>query len=159
MIAIALGLLGTACVQIDGGAVELAWGLRDFGGDQNDCASSGVSQVRVCWVGVGEADAGVGPTDCVTVAVDGGIRAQYRDFECIASRGVTRFEVDPGPTAIFIRPLCGDGAVATGPYQVPPPIVRTVEQGKVVTLNQLQIVATKQDACGPDADLLCTCSP
>jgi hypothetical protein len=152
-----IGLLASlSCVEIEGGAIELAWALRDFAGDENSCQKAGVGEIRVCWRAVDDA----GSTDCVTVREDGGVRGQYRDFACTANRGITRFEVPPGPTSIFVKPLCAvDGLASPGPYQVPPPIVRTVEQGRVVTLDQLLVVATRTGECGGDTGLDCTCPP
>ncbi len=149
MIALTFVLVGSfSCVEIDGGAVELAWTLRDFQGDNNTCGKSEVDKVRVCWRSLG--DAGTAPSECVIIRTDGGLAGQLRDFDCSASRGVTRFEVPAGRTSLFIEPLCAGGNPARGPYQVPPPIVRTVEDGKVVTINQLLIVASNAE-CHTDA--------
>ena len=150
--------------------MELAWTLRDFQGQANSCGEAEVDKVRVCWRSLG--DGGAVPNECVIVRTDAGLVGQLRDFDCNASRGVTRFEVPAGRTSLFIEPLCAGGNPARGPYQVPPPIVRTVEGGKVVTINQLLIVASNGECATVDggvendagvdqvdAGYRCTCSP
>jgi len=84
---------------------------------------------------------------------DGGIDRLYRAFDCEQNRGVTRFEVPPGPNALFVSPLCAGGQEPTGPLSVPAPIVRTVVRGEVVTLDQILIVASNEDCTGDQ----CTC--
>jgi len=145
--AIAAGLLlaGAACVEVDGGAIELSWRLRNFEGSELSCTSANIGQVRVCWVPLGDAGSDV-EAECTTLRVDGGFVEWFRDFECGLKRGVTRFEVPSGPNAIFVRPICTDGTAPVGDYQVPPPIVRNVERGGVVTLNQLLLVI--ENDCG-----------
>lgn len=143
----------TACVQVDGGAVELSWSLRDFEGAKNDCAQSGITEIRVCWLPL--ADGGTsGPPECAIQRTDGGLRQLFRSFDCVEKRGVTRFEVPPGPNAFFVQPICSGGDEPTGPYQVPSPIVRTVESGQVVTLDQVLIIAANERCSGPE----CTCA-
>ncbi len=150
VIAIAFGALAAlfgnlACVEINGGAVELSWTLRDFDGDTTNCGEQRIGSIRVCWQGLA-GDAGLpGDVGCVAVSTEAGFREQYREFDCLASRGVTRFEIPAGRTALFVEPVCNGGTPPQGPYQVPPPIVRVVEEGQVVTLNQLLIVVTDKD--------------
>jgi len=140
------------CVEIDGGAVELSWTLRDFDGNRTDCGPSNIESVRVCWQGLG--DAGLpAQSDCVAVATDAGFLEQFREFDCTASRGVTRFEIRPGRTALFVEPVCQGGVEPQGPFQVPPPIVREVKDGQVVTLNQLLIVVS--NTASADQDRTC----
>jgi hypothetical protein len=158
VIAVALGVLwmlagSVACVEIDGGAVELAWLLRDFEGEPNDCQSARIAEIRVCWQPLGGDASLPEQNECVALATDGGRVEQFREFDCGARRGVTRFEIPGGSTSFFVEPLCQDGALPPGPYQVPPPIVRTVTNGSVVTLNQLLIVASNEQC----AEENCTC--
>lgn len=138
----ALWLCGS-CVQIDGGAIELSWAVRDFDGNSRSCGETGISAVSLCWQ----------PSD--------GLSDQFvcqatasSTFPCDRERGSTAFEVPPGPTALWIQVGCGEMGEAADPdtYEVPAPIVRTVRDGEVVTLNSLLIIATP--ACGTEA---CTC--
>lgn len=151
MIAVAMLAL-PACVQVDGGAVELSWSLRDFEGARNDCAQAGIAEIRVCWAPLADGGA-TGPPECTIQRTDAGLREFFRSFDCAEKRGVTRFEVPPGPNAFFVQPICVGGGEPTGPYQVPSPIVRTVATGEVVTLNQVLIIAANE-RCSGDA---CTC--
>jgi hypothetical protein len=145
-------LVSTACVQVEGGAVELSWCLRDFQGAKNDCAQSRIEQIRVCWVPV--TDGGAGPPVCTIQRTDAGLRELFDLFECSDKRGVTRFQVPTGANAFFVQPICIGGGEPTGPFQVPSPIVRTVESGQVVTLNQVLIIAANENCQGAD----CTCA-
>lgn len=151
-IAAFLGVIGCpACIQIEGGAVELSWSLRDFDGDSvGSCSDAGLTGVEVCWAPVGDA----------SVTPPGGPcrPGQRRIFDCGEANGVSRFEIPPGPTAFWIAPICSDGQAAdVGTYQVPPPIVRTVEDGKIVTLDSLLIVVGRQDRGQCDTGG-CTCA-
>lgn len=147
---IAIACAAAGCVEIEGGAVELSWTLRDFDGGPNECEPARIDRIRLCWTPLMDGGPGTDP-ECQAVVTDGGVEQRFRSFECDQYRGVTRFEVPPGPTALFVAPLCLGGAEPTGRLQVPPPIVRTVIEGEVVTLNQLLILAGK---C-PGADCSC----
>ena len=147
---IAIACAAAGCVEIDGGAVELAWTLRDFEDDSIDCDEARIDKIRICWAPLTDGGTTTDPS-CRAVVTDAGVERLYRAFECDQYRGVTRFEVPPGPTALFVAPLCAGGQEPTGPFQVPPPIVRTVVEGEVVTLNQILIIA--EDCAGTD----CTC--
>lgn len=142
------------CVEVKGGAVELSWDLRDQDGEPVDCAPARVETMRVCWVPV-PPDAGSVITECTVVRTEAGFAELSREFDCEVSRGVTKFELSSGANAIFVRPVC-DGEEFPDPstYQVPPPIVREVRKGEVVTLNQILVVVDV--ACDDGA---CTCPP
>lgn len=153
-VAIALSTIGTiGCVEVKGGAVELSWTLRDFEGEANNCRDARIGQVRVCWREVADAGDTPGGNQCVIIRNDAGFTELFRTFDCEQNRGVTTFEVPPGRQALFVVPLCDDGSLPSGPFQVPAPIVRTVEEGRVVTLNQLLIIASDVDCQGEE----CTC--
>lgn len=123
----------TSCVQIDGGAVELSWAVFNFTGDGQSCIDAGISDVNLCW----QAADGLSSE---FVCVDG---AQH-SFECATEQGSTAFEVPPGPTSLWIEITCAANQqrAIEGTYQVPAPIVRTVRDGEIVSLNSLLIVAT-----------------
>lgn len=81
-----------------------------------------------------------------------------RRFACGDDRGVTQFEVEPGPTAIWIEPICESGELAEeGTYEVPAPVVREIRDGEVAALQALLVVATDGDRNCPPAG--CTCTP
>jgi hypothetical protein len=141
-LAIALGSAG--CVAIDGGAAELSWSLRSFEGKSQSCAEAGVEGIRLCWESLDDSSS----TGCRP--------GQFRTFPCTDEAGVTGFEIPVGRTKFFAEPVCAGGAPAgAGTFQAPPPIVRTVRDGEVVTLDSLLIVVTDQDNCSGDS---CTCS-
>ena len=139
----------SGCIEIDGGAVELSWSLRDFDGDAvESCADARVEEVEVCW------QPALGSTPSVDIGCRPGQRAV---FPCSEENGVSGFEIAPGPTAFWAHPICRDGEqAAEDTYQVPPPIVRTVEEGRIVTLNSLLIVVAPTSGDCPEAG--CTCS-
>jgi hypothetical protein len=137
-------------VAVDGGAAEFSWSLRSFDGRSiESCSDAGIDRVRLCWDSL-DAEGG-GSGQCRPPGL--------RTFDCRERRGITGFEIPPGRTSLFILPICPDGAPARdGTYDVPPPIVRTVTEGQVVTLSSLLIVAGDQsrpDGCPPAG---CTCA-
>lgn len=147
-IAALLVVIGSSgCIEIEGGAVELSWSLRSFDGQPVDsCDDARLDRVRICWQAVEEGE-----------TLDAACRpGQFDDFPCGEENGASGFEIAPGRTAFWIEPLCEDGGAATaGTYEVPPPIVRTVEEGRIVTLNSLLIVVTPEGSpCPPSG---CTC--
>jgi hypothetical protein len=137
-----------ACVDINGGAVELSWALRDFDGKDRDCAAARLERVAVCWQVVEDGTSAVG------AACDA---ERSSLFFCDDENGVSGFEITPGSNAFWIEPRCDDGEPPDlGTYEVPPPIVRTVEDGRIVTLNSLLIVVATTDGACPAAG--CTCA-
>lgn len=149
-IAALIGFIGCpACIDINGGAAELSWSLRAYDGDSvGSCDDARLKQVELCWQPLGDASTPAG-TSCPV--------GRRKTFSCDEASGSTGFVLDPGPTAFWVAPLCRDGMPAdTDTYEVPPPIVRTVEDGKIVTLNSLLIVVG--DADGSCAPAGCTCA-
>jgi len=145
---IAVGSSGTGCIDINGGAAEVSWSLRSFEGEAVEtCGEVEIRDVRLCWEPL---------TDGGTTAGEDCRREARRSFPCDESSGVTGFQLDPGLTAFWIEPLCTDGQPADPvTYQVPPPIVRMVEDGKIVSLNSLLLVVSPdRDGCGANG---CTC--
>jgi hypothetical protein len=141
-----------ACVDINGGAVELSWALRDFEGkDVGDCMGARLDEVAVCWQLVEDGSSSVG-------AMCDADRSAA--FACAEENGVSRFEIVPGSNAFWIEPRCTDGDPPDlGTYEVPPPIVRTVEDGRIVTLNSLLIVVAPAGVSGsPCPEAGCTCA-
>lgn len=153
-ITVCIGLLTSttpACVEVNGGAAELSWSLRTFEGVQNDCALSGIDMVRLCWRSMdGELDAGTSvPLACIP--------EQSMDFSCESNRGVTDFAIASGWQIFWVVPVCTDGNVpAENTYEVPPPLVRKVEPGSVVTLKSQLIVAYETQSGAACSDT-CPC--
>lgn len=143
VLVIALGAALGGCVEVSGGAVELSWALRSFSGENiSTCAEAGIEEVQVCWDLL---DGGSEPQELACPPADiqtsGAVVPGGRIFDCNVKRGVSGFEVPPGRVLFWLRPLCADGQPPTeDAYLVPPPVVRTVESGQVVTLNALLVV-------------------
>jgi hypothetical protein len=127
-----------------GGAVELSWALRDRSKGFVACDSpanpndSNVTHIRLDWK-VGElTGSSRWPCD------NNGER-----------RGVTLFEVPVGTASLAISPECSDGPADPASYAAPPPIIRQVELGGIVTLGavviQIELAPTDSQAriCPP----------
>lgn len=126
-----------ACIEVNGGAAELSWTLRDFEGKPIDtpaCTRTNIREVRLNWKAV--TDDAAGPLE-----PDGSDR-----FTCSDNRGVTEFIIPAGRQMLWIEPICQDAITATS-YEVPPPIVRTVVQGTVITLDALLLVVDEDCTC------------
>ncbi|MSP15650.1 MAG: hypothetical protein EXR73_03370 [Myxococcales bacterium] len=130
-----LAVLGatSACVDVQGGAVELAWSLRRSDGVssvQTDCASEHLAEVRLR----GESD-------------DGASRFA-ESWACDRSYGTTLFAIAEGRYSLSIEALC-PVTIEPARVVVPDPIVRDVVEGEVVNLNSLLIlvVAGAENAC------------
>ena len=125
-----------ACVEVNGGAVELSWSVRTFDGERvedscdDDKHDVHLEGIRLAWKAVssGGGETGMEP--------DG-----WAEFPCADRRGITDFTVPGGEHLLWIVPVCSDDAPSTGNYQVPPPIVRTIREGTVTTLDALLVVA------------------
>lgn len=148
VIIVALGLAVTGCVEVEGGAVEFSWTLRNFEGNPiaddpaESCGLVRIDRIRLIWES---------PPD------NGELVLGNDDFDCEANRGVTGFVVPAGSQLLRIIPICeGDMLPQVHTYEVPPPILRDVQSGEVVTLNSLLVVA---EACGVQgANSDCTCA-
>ncbi|WP_428264404.1 hypothetical protein [Haliangium sp.] len=136
--------LWVGCVEVDGGAVELSWTLRDFSGDpirEEDCGgdircvceATRIGWIRLHWQIEGE---GTGER-----AADG-----FWDFVCEDNRGATNFSVPPGRQLLWIAPICSDGSLPDSGYEAPPPILRVVDLGAVATLDAL-LIAVDECTC------------
>ena len=115
-----LGCLA-ACVDINGGAVELRWEIRKTDGRKSDCSETQVSQVRLCATPVGSTGSAV-----------------CDEWTCSDYQGSTGFDIAPGRYALAITPVCSDGSKPSA--SVPEPVVRDISNGNVAELNTLLIV-------------------
>jgi len=114
-----------ACVDINGGAVELSWSLRQQDGSGITCAEAQVARIQLCYTPEG----GGGVADC------------SNEWPCTDVRGTTDFDVPPGRYALSIVPVCAQPGQTISAV-VPPPIVRDVTLGDVVQMNALLVVGT-----------------
>lgn len=139
------------CTETTGGAVELSWALRstqDVG--ITDCAGGRIREIQLGW-----------QTPDITAS---------KGFPCDANHGTTAFELPPGPVTLTVVPTC---EFTTGPrcltsptpcdcvskvadsatFESPPPLVRRVAVGEIVTLDAVVMVIDAERIC--QLDLLC----
>lgn len=127
----------TSCTDVTGGAVELSWLLRPSDGNENACSeqscceTSRVAQMRLLW--------------------DVGGTTGSAEWACADNRAVTGFVLPPGEAALWVEPQCAGGPAAAATYEAPAPVVRTLVDGEVVSLNavvvQVQIASCESQAC------------
>jgi hypothetical protein len=146
----ALGSGFTACVDIDGGAVEVPWTVfaKDGRGAINDCscADPAITYVQLKLAGPPDdptrADPCAGVTSC--------------RFSCDRKIGATPFIIPPGTYLMSIQPVASDGTAVTT-AMVPDPILRQVDKGAPTELDAFEIQAPCALRCHGD-DLQMPCS-
>ena len=74
-------------------------------------------------------------------------------FPCGEERGVTRFDLAPGVAELWLEPGC-ESTLDPIAYRAPPPIVRTITEGEVITLDT-QLIEVRAGNCLPEDP--CTC--
>lgn len=141
----------SACIEIQGGAAEFSWSLRSQDGESIEtCREVAIQDVRLCWEPLADGSMLAAGATCRS--------EQRRNFPCGESSGITAFNLQPGPTAFWIEPICDGGeAAGAGTYQVPPPIVRNVEDGQIVSLNSLLLIVHPPGGDSPCPPAGCTC--
>ena len=65
----------------------------------------------------------------------------------------TRFDIAPGTAQLWLVPGCASGTDPVA-YRAPPPIVRTITAGEVITLDT-QLIEVRAGNCLPEDP--CTC--
>jgi hypothetical protein len=134
LVALVAGLLA-GCLEVSGGAVEIAWVLRDDAQGSADCtdADPDLHTLRLSIVPVSG-----DPTDlCATGAVKG---CQFSCQESAGS-GITAFAVPPGDYFLGLVPETVDGTpLAANRVAVPTPVRRTVRTGELCDLGLWQVV-------------------
>ena len=122
-----------ACVDINGGAVELSWSFQTFQGNfiEDDCLETRVEQVRLYW-----------DAPSWSESTSSGVTS----FACEDFRGITDFVIEEGPQLLTIAPVC-DTEIEAAPrtFEVPAPLLRNLRVGEVVTLDSLLIVIDDVD--------------
>ena len=131
----------SACVAVDGGAVEAGWDLRfpdgrrtDDNGDSVSCSKTGLVQMALSLIPVD----GEGADPCATI--------DSCRFPC-SSQGVgtTDFQIPPGEYAISLELLDASGA-PQGPASgivCPGPVVRDVVLGQITSMNVNLIIVDR----------------
>jgi len=127
--------LAPGCLEVSGGAVEIAWVLRNDSRGAADCADADpdLETLRLSIVpAVGDA------TDlCAAGEVKG---CQFSCREGTGS-GITAFAVPPGDYYLGLVPLTVDGTpLAADRVAVPPPVRRTLRNGELCDLGLWQVV-------------------
>ena len=126
--AVVVGMALSACVAVDGGAVELEWTVRTEDALPTSCQTEAIATVSLC----------VQDCDQVTGgACTGAEICPYASFSCDRLHGATGFTIPPGRKALRITATCADGRAAQA--RVPEPVVRDVSEGNVTELNALLI--------------------
>jgi hypothetical protein len=127
-----------ACVDVNGGAVELSWSIRTVEGTQSDCGSdnANIGSVSLCVRSCDVQVAGICMHMTDTGPVDDTVCPEST-WSCSRLHGDTHFDIAPGPKELWITAGCDDGSAAR--VTVPESIVRDVVEGEVTELNALLI--------------------
>ena len=149
LVGVLLFSAGSACVKVDGGAIEASWVLRTFDGRAIagcGCSSPAIARVRFTAVAI---DAAGQPGSDICAGQAG------CEFSCASQRGATPFFVPAGRYAIAIAPVDSQGNVlpagdALGRVRVPAPILRDVVFGQPAQLEAVAIEAGCAEGCGGD---------
>ena len=147
---LAFAVSESACVEIDGGAVEVSWVIRSpAGGGITDCgcAEPAIATVRLVLTGVkGTLE---GATPCAG-------RAQC-DFPCQRQTGATPFDIRetlPGERYEVSVVAVADGVVLTE-VTTPAPILREVVRAQPTEVEAFQLVADCAAECGMNSSGVC----
>ena len=127
----------SGCMELDGGAAEVAWVVRDSEQRARDCDEINVSYVRLQVLE--ESDGGLRDL-CTSPDVDIG----RCTFECDDRRGTTPFKIPEG-WYYFGLAVLGPDLKPRSPDEiaVPAPIYRRVLDGEILDLGVWQIVYTQ----------------
>lgn len=156
---VTVALVVASCLQIDGGAVEVGWVLRDTRQEKVNCdapalraAGIRIDRIRV-QVRLVAPDGTSGDDLCASGAIRG------CEFQCENGNGVTPFSIpvpdpDPGDGVqvesreylFSLLPLSQDGT-PIGPelVAVPPPVRRVVRRGDLTDLGIWELVVPAEN--------------
>jgi len=146
-----LACLSAACVEIDGGAVEISWVIRsDTGSAITDCgcASPSIATVRLKLTGVGGAIEDYQP--CAGNA--------QCDFPCARQTGSTAFNIkETRGDERYQVSVAAVGTDGTELLQVmtPAPILREVARGQPTEVESMQLVALCATECLMNSSGVC----
>jgi hypothetical protein len=141
---VVVGCLLSACVKIDGGAVEISWVVRSAEGQaitDCSCANPVIAGVRLKLRGIGGDIDGATPCDG---------RAQC-EFPCQRQTGSTPFDIketQAGEMYEISVAAIGTAGEALDEVMTPAPILRTVVRGQPTEVEAFLLVA--QCGCGPE---------
>ena len=147
---LALTVSASACVEIDGGAVEVSWVIRSpSGAGITDCACAdpAIATVRLVLRGVG------GTIDGATPCAG---RAQC-DFPCQRQTGATPFDIQetqPGERYEVSVVAVADG-MELPQVTTPAPILREVVRAQPTEVESFQLVAACAVECGMNTSGVC----
>jgi hypothetical protein len=146
----ALALAASACVQIDGGAVEVSWVVHADGRAITDCSCSSpeIARVRIQMVGQGGAIQGAMP--CAGQAAC--------EFACQRQTGATPFDIPEThgdeQYAISLVAVGQDGADLPQ-VQAPAPILRSVVKGQPTEVEAFLLEAGCASDCEVNTTAVC----
>jgi hypothetical protein len=140
----------SACVEIDGGAVEVSWVIRSpAGGGITDCgcADPAITTVRLVLRGVG------GSIHETTPCAG---RAQC-DFPCQRQTGATPFDIreTQGLERYEVSVVAVAGGAPLLQVAKPAPILREVVRGQPTEVEAFQLVADCSVECGMNNSGVC----
>jgi hypothetical protein len=133
-IAFAIAWTAVGCVEVNGGAVELSWVIRDVNGTTCSCERAEIDRVVLY------------ARDCSSRNADGSCVGMTGErvgmWACDDKHGITGFVIDEGRWAFSIEPVLVSGYAATA--DVPPPVIRDVVEGEPTQLDAWLIVSRKE---------------
>ena len=123
------------CLEIDGGAVEVAWVLRYSNQTAAECTSTDspvdIHRIRLKVMPADEPDRDL----CAEGALDG------CEFGCGDTGGTTPFNIPAGTYFFGLQPLTADGSpISPSVVAVPAPIRRSIITGDLTDLGIWQMV-------------------
>jgi hypothetical protein len=154
---LSIACLAAACVQIDGGAVEISWVIRSQAGSaitDCGCADPEIAQVRLLLQGVDAAGNPIpGTAPCAGQA--------QCDFPCARQTGSTAFnipETHGGNRYRVSLEAVGTNGVPLTPLQVqaPAPILRDVVRGQPTEVASMELVAGCATECQMNSSGVCS---
>jgi hypothetical protein len=144
--------LTTACVEIDGGAVEISWVIRSEAGSaitDCGCASPPIARVRLDLTGIGGAVDNTKP--CAANA--------QCDFPCARQTGATAFNIPETHGTeryqVSIEALGTDGSPLLQ-VMAPAPILRDVVRGQPTEVASMELVAECATECLMNTSGVCS---
>ena len=152
LLLLSFACLAAACVQIDGGAVEISWVIRSEAGSaitDCGCASPSISSVRLDLTGIGGAVDQKKP--CAANA--------QCDFPCARQTGATAFNIPETHGGeryqVSIEALGTDG-VPLLQVIAPAPILREVVRGQPTEVASMELVAGCATECQMNSSGVCS---